>query len=148
MKTQREIAELSPDDLVRFAARLYGRLQVVSHGTVAQVGTMAGGESEAIYPSGGVATKDDREADHPQKSHRHFARRLNGCRERHHLEVVAWDMQAAITAWTKTPIGPDPKPGDAMFPRFIADSALSAEKLASQFYVSKRYIFKIRENYR
>lgn len=66
------------------------------------------------------------------------------------LAQIRRELEETIEAWHRTPIpaGQEPEYGSAQWKRYIAESQEDSGSLATRFNVTRRYINKIRQQYR
>lgn len=87
----------------------------------------------------------------PLKPVAHYRRRLEKARSISALEAILKDVRAALERSRRQPAPQDaghPMPGDSNWKRWVAESSLSATEIARKCFVSKRYVNKVREQYR
>ena len=131
------------------ARTLIARLELVSHGTVARIGSEGGGDGDGpLLPPGGVKGGDDFKGEYPQKSHLHFRARLDGCRTVAEFSALARDVAAALEAWQRTPAPSSPEPGTLAFKRMIAACTEPVDEIVRLYSVSRAAVYKYRKDYR
>jgi hypothetical protein len=87
----------------------------------------------------------------------YFRRRLDRYVSDGELRQIQTELEETVTAWRRTPIpkGQEPEYGSAQWKRYIAESNEDAGTLASRYWnpatqkpVTRRYINKVRQQYR
>jgi hypothetical protein len=101
-------------------------------------------------PSGGIVAKDDFAAEFALKSAEYFRRRLARCHTPRAVVELLAEAEATLEAWRRTPIpaGQEPEYGSPQWKRYIAESGEDTGVLATRFNCTRRYINKIRQQYR
>lgn len=87
----------------------------------------------------------------PLKPVAHYRRRVARARSISALEAILKDVRSALERSRRQPAPTDaghPMPGDSNWKRWVAESSLSATEIARKCSVSKRYVNKVREQYR
>jgi hypothetical protein len=142
--------EISDEDLIVTAKKLLMRLAVVSHGTTQSWNKASPGADKPIWPSGGIHSKDDWQEEFPQKSFRYFERKLKAIHTIPKLRLIVAEMEAAVEAWTKTPIAnsPEPERKSGMWKRWIAHQEGDAKEIARTNQISLKTVYRYREQYR
>lgn len=125
------------------ARTLLRRLELLSHGKTLKLEPTRGGEG-GIYPPGGIAGKDDREPDHPHKSHVHYQRRLRGCRTGEDLKRVMREMEATLYAWHHAP---NPPADSHAWKAKIAEDTRKPGVIARDYNISRQYVWQIKRMY-
>lgn len=126
------------------ARTLLRRLELLSHGQTMKLAPTRGGSEGSIYPPGGIAGKDDREPDHPHKSHIHYRRRLGRCRTDEHVQAVIDDMALALYAWQHSA----PPPADsAAWKEQVARDPGHVEDVAARWNIKKAYVWQLRRQF-
>jgi hypothetical protein len=137
----------TPEQRARTAV---ARLELVSHGGTSSWDSSGSASAERPHwPGGGVAKRDDREEDFPQRSHLAFRGRLDRCRTDDDWLILAKDAEAAHLAWQVTPApsgGIPPWNDVAVRNAFIVENPqLGARALAKHWGVTHPAILKIRK---
>lgn len=101
-------------------------------------------------PSGGIDRRGDREPDYKLKSADHFRRRVQKARSILGLEEILTDIWATLRAWKcpDPPLGIEPERNTLAWKRMIANSSLSAERLAHKHEIGVRTVYRYRSLYR
>lgn len=113
----------------------------------------AGEDIGGKRPPGGVDRREDaeREPGRMLKSAEHFRRRLARARSERALTQILADAEASLSAWRRQPPPRDkehPMPSDFNWKRWVSESSLSSSDVARKCFVSKRYVNRIRAEYR
>lgn len=130
------------------------QLEMVSQVAAVNLEASGGDAGEDIggrRPPGGILHEDDRQLDYPQKSVEHFRRRIAKAHSDWALGAILKDAQAALEAAKRQPPPKDaghPMPGDYNWKRWVAETDLSAVEIARKCNVSKRYVNRVRAEYR
>ncbi|MDP2710814.1 MAG: hypothetical protein Q8O56_06310 [Solirubrobacteraceae bacterium] len=138
MTTRRE-----PSDPVRRCRQLIAELELISQAPAMNLEpTRPGSDAKGgNRPPGGIDRRDDREPDHPLKSHEHFRRRLHRCRSTADYEALAADAEAALHAWQHAP----PPPKDSLaWKDLIAADHRPAKDVATAWDISASYVYQLR----
>lgn len=100
-------------------------------------------------PRGGLDRQDDKDrGSDVVKSADHYRRRLARCRTTHDVEQVLECARETLRTWTHTPAaGPEPKPGEPMFMRWLAAQTGSVETISRQAGVSRALVYKARDRH-
>ena len=136
---------IDPDALTR-ARTLLARLELVSHGGTQNLAPEPGRNAEqtAAFPPGGIARKDDREPDHPLKSHDHFKRRVRGAPDTETIDMLNREMEAALKAWTHS----TPPPADSLaWRRQVGTEQGSVRDVAARWGISPSRVHQLRKQY-
>lgn len=138
---------------VREARTLLARLELVSHGRTANLSAEPGrsAESTALFPPGGVVRADDREPDHPLRSHEHFRPRLAGARSVRVVRLLISEMEAALVAWQRSPAPPaDSEAWRERLGRLAASCTERGERarLARHWNVSSQRLYQLEQDYK
>jgi hypothetical protein len=132
--------------------QVLAELELVSQVGAAKTGSSGRDEGEDIggrRPPGGIDRRDDREIDYPQKSVEHFRRRLRRAHSLWQLELILKDARKALEACRRQPApSGEPEYGTPQWKRWVAESDLGPSDIARKYGVSKRYIVRIRTQYR
>lgn len=99
-------------------------------------------------PPGGIDRRGDVIDEFRQKSVDHFRRRAAGCRTLREVSLVLDDAREALEAWQHTPTPHEPRLGDPLWKRWVADSDLSDVEVARRYSVSRQYVWQVRRAYR
>lgn len=125
------------------ARTLVARLELVSHGRAMDFSPTRGGDRSAL-PPGGIAGKDDREPDHPQRSHLHYRRRLAHCRSTEDVERLIGDLEATLRAWQHTP---RPPVDSRAWKEQVAADTRKPGVIAKDYKITRQYVWQIKKLY-
>lgn len=137
---------------------IIARLEVISHvpalnqSPKAEVGGATTGDEKnpgGHRPRGGIDHQDDKDRDsHVVKSADHYRRRLARCRTTRDVELVRDCARETLRTWTHTPpAGPEPKPGEPLFMRWLAAQTGSVDTISRQAGVSRALVYKARDRH-
>ena len=129
------------------------RLALVSHVSAMSLEPSTRSSDEDIggkRPPGGPDWQGDRQPEYRQKTALYFVRRLRRCHTDQGLSELLEEAQRALWDWQHTPIPPGQPPalGDPQWKLWIGQSTEDAGVLATRFSVTRRYINKVRQQYR
>jgi hypothetical protein len=127
------------------AHTMIARLELVSHGTVAKLGGAGGGSGDGpLFPPGGVVSKEDREEDHPHKSHLVFRRLLARCDTEPQFARLADDAEEVLRQWQHSAR----PPRDSQAWREQVGRAMgSIRDVAADWGISPTYAHQLRRQY-
>lgn len=153
------------EETLRELRQVLAELELVSHVPAANLDPLpprtADEKPGGKKPRGGVDRKDDREGGYALKSAAHFRRRLDGALARNRLreedgeppsnralEAILADARRALAAHKRQPPPPDrPELSSPQWKRWVAESQLPANKIASLYNVSRSYVERVRARY-
>lgn len=142
---------------------LLARLELVSHAPTVNLSPTKGPSSDEDI-GGKRPPGTDRE--HPDGSnlaevsafldsyHRrtvgYYRRRVAKCETREQREALRLELVGTIEAWLRAPlpVGQEPEYGSPQWKRYVAESREDPGVLATRFFVTRRYINKVRQQYR
>lgn len=84
----------------------------------------------------------------PLKPVEHYRRRVERAASATALESVLRDVRRAIERMRRQPAPLEPVLGDPQWKRWVAESSEPASEIARRFHVSKRYVNKVRAQWR
>jgi hypothetical protein len=135
--------------------QILAELELCSHVSAVNLNPSSRDAGEDIggkRPPGGIDGREDRHRSEDEddervlRSAQHFKRQLAHGRPARH---VLRDATAALAAWKRQPAPTgELEYGSPQWKRWVAESPLSDEEVASRYNVSRRYISKVRAQYR